>query len=134
MRGYLTGSIDLVARVDGGRFAVVDYKTNWLALRGEALTAWHHRPAALVAEMHHAHYGLQALLYVVALHRYLRWRVRDYAAETHLAGVLYLFVRGMTGAETPVVDGTPCGVFPWQPSAALVEALSDVLDDGEAGA
>ena len=29
------------------RFAVVDYKTNWLALPGEDLTAWHHRPAAL---------------------------------------------------------------------------------------
>ena len=26
----------------------------------------------------------------------------------------------MTGPETPVVDGTPCGVFTWQPSPALV--------------
>jgi exodeoxyribonuclease V beta subunit len=34
----------------------------------------------------------------------------------------------MTGAQTPTVDGTPCGVFGWQPPAALVEALSDVLD------
>ena len=35
VRGYLTGSIDLVVRVRGAdgapRFAVVDYKTNWLA-------------------------------------------------------------------------------------------------------
>ena len=45
--------------------------------------------------------------------------------------MLYLFVRGMTGPDTPVVDGTPCGVFTWQPSPALVEALSDVLDRGE---
>ena len=60
------------------RFAVVDYKTNWLAAPGEALTAWHHRPAALAAEMEHAHYGLQALLYTVALHRYLRWRLPGY--------------------------------------------------------
>ena len=47
VRGYLTGSIDLVLRLDGERFAVVDYKTNWLAPPGEDLTAWHHRPAAL---------------------------------------------------------------------------------------
>ena len=49
-------------------------------------------------------------------------------AEPHLAGVLYLFLRGMTGPDTPVVDGKPCGVFSWRPPAALVEELSDVLD------
>ena len=80
VRGYVTGSIDLVARA-GGRFTVVDYKTNWLAAPGEELTAWHHRPAALAAEMEHGHYGLQALLYTVALHRYLRWRLPAYDAR-----------------------------------------------------
>jgi exodeoxyribonuclease V beta subunit len=127
VRGYVTGSIDLVART-GERFTVVDYKTNWLGAPGEPLTAWHHRPAALAAEMERGHYGLQALLYTVALHRYLRWRVPGYEPARHLGGVLYLFVRGMTGPDTPVVDGTPCGVFSWRPPAALVEALSDALD------
>jgi hypothetical protein len=36
----------------------------------------------------------------------------------------------MIGADTPVVDGSVCGVFSWQPRAELVEALSDVLDRG----
>ena len=133
VRGYLTGSIDLVARreVDGApRFVVVDYKTNRLAGPDEPLTLWHFRPAALAAEMQHAHYALQGLLYSVALHRYLRWRLTGYAPETHLGGFAYLFVRGMAGAETPRVDGTPCGVFAWRPPAGLVEALSDVLDRG----
>jgi exodeoxyribonuclease V beta subunit len=129
VRGYVTGSIDLVARA-GGRFTVVDYKTNWLGAPGEELTAWHHRPAALAAEMERGHYGLQALLYLVALHRYLRWRLPDYDPAEHLGGVKYLFVRGMIGADTPVVDGTPCGVFAWHPPAALVTALSDALDRG----
>jgi exodeoxyribonuclease V beta subunit len=131
MRGYLTGSIDLAVRA-GGRYAIVDYKTNWLAAPGEALSAWHHRPAALAAEMQHSHYVLQALLYTTALHRYLRWRLPGYDPDRHLAGVLYLFVRGMVGPETPVVDGAPCGVFAWRPPAALVASLSDVLDRGEA--
>ena len=47
VRGFLTGSLDLVLRLPGGRFAIADHKTNWLAAPGEALTAWHHRPAAL---------------------------------------------------------------------------------------
>jgi exodeoxyribonuclease V beta subunit len=130
VRGYLTGSIDLVARLPGERFAIVDYKTNWLAAPNEPLTLWHHRPEALAAEMERGHYPLQALLYTVALHRYLRWRLVGYEAEKNLAGVLYLFVRGMAGPSTPVFGEAPCGVFGWAPPAALVEELSHVLDGG----
>ena len=65
--------------------------------------------------MERAHYALQALLYTVALHRYLRWRLPGYDPERHLAGVLYLFVRGMTG-RTPA-STAPCGVFAWRPPA-----------------
>jgi len=134
VRGYLTGSIDLVVRRRNGAgepaFAIADYKTNWLGAVDEPLTAWDHRPAALAAEMVRGHYGLQALLYTVALHRYLRWRLPGYEADRHLAGVLYLFVRGMTGPETPRVDGQPCGVLAWRPPGGLVEALSDVFDRG----
>lgn len=124
VRGYLTGSIDLVFRAGEG-FAIVDYKTNMLAPPGEALTREHYAPARLTAEMEHAHYGLQALLYTAALHRYLRWRLRGYDPERHLAGVLYLFVRGMTGAPES-------GVFAWKPPAPLVVALSDLLEHGVA--
>ncbi|HSK26428.1 MAG TPA: UvrD-helicase domain-containing protein [Jiangellales bacterium] len=136
LRGYLTGSIDAVLRLRGAggepRYVVVDYKTNWLGGFGPAgadpLTAWDYRPAALAQEMIRAHYPLQALLYAVALHRFLRWRQPSYDPGRHLGGVLYLFVRGMCGPETPVVDGVPCGVFSWQPPVALVEAVSELLD------
>lgn len=122
LRGYLTGTIDVVARIDG-RYAVLDYKTNRLAAPGQPLTAWHHRPAALAAEMQRSHYALQALLYCVALHRFLRWRLADYDPDRDLAGVLYLFLRGMTGADAP-----GAGVFAWRPPPGLVPALSDLLD------
>ncbi|QEC47293.1 AAA family ATPase [Baekduia soli] len=130
LRGYLTGSIDAVLRLPDGRFAIVDYKTNRLGGPDVPLTAWHYRPAALDAAMQDSHYGLQALLYTVAVHRYLRWRLENYDPDRHLAGVLYLFVRGMVGTDTPVVNGERCGVFTWQPSGVLVRALSDVLDRG----
>ena len=55
-----------------------------------------------------------------------------YAPEEHLAGVLYLFLRGMSGAATPRVDGQPCGVFAWRPPTPLIEELSDLLDRGRA--
>ncbi|MGZ4184029.1 MAG: UvrD-helicase domain-containing protein [Solirubrobacteraceae bacterium] len=128
VRGYLTGSLDLVVRIGGDaapRFAVLDYKTNWLGAPGEELTVHHYRPDALAAEMYRHHYALQALLYTVALHRYLRWRLPGYRVERDLAGVLYLFLRGMVGDPSH-------GVFAWKPPAALVRALSDSLDQGVA--
>lgn len=132
LRGYLSGSLDLVVRLrEGGgrtRFLVVDYKTNRLDTDGKPLSAWHYRPAALDAAMQEAHYPLQALLYTVALHRYLRWRVAGYRPEDHLGGVLYLFLRGMVGPGTPEMSGLPCGVFAWPTPPALVTELSDLLD------
>jgi exodeoxyribonuclease V beta subunit len=133
LRGYLNGSIDLVLRVRGidpahprDRYAIIDYKTNWLAPPGEPLAATHYGAGALALEMQRSHYVLQALLYSVALHRYLRWRLPDYAPETDLAGVRYLFVRGMLGPSEP-----DYGVFAWHPPASLVVGLSDLLAGGD---
>ncbi len=132
VRGYLSGSIDIVLRT-GGRFVVVDHKSNWLGVDGEELSAWHYRPEAMRDAMVRAHYPLQAMLYAAALHRYLRWRQPGYDPATHLGGVLYLFLRGMTGEDVSRVDDHPCGVFSWQPPVALVTGLSDVLDQGDDG-
>ena len=131
LAGYLTGSLDAVLRLPGPRYLVVDYKTNWIGdATPDTLSAWHYRPAALDEVMGHSDYPLQALLYAVALHRFLRWRQPGYSPDDHIAGVLYLFVRGMTGPATPLVDGRPCGVFGWRPPAALITDLSDLLDAG----
>ncbi|MFT4265116.1 MAG: UvrD-helicase domain-containing protein [Nocardioides sp.] len=125
LRGYLSGSIDVVLRLPGGRFVIVDYKTNFL---GE--TAGDYTQPKLAEAMLHSHYPLQAMLYGVVLHRYLSWRLPGYDPERHLGGVLYLYVRGMVGADTPVVDGDPTGVFRWQPPPSLTVALSELLDGG----
>jgi exodeoxyribonuclease V beta subunit len=133
LRGYLTGSIDAVLRIRSdnrpARYLVVDYKTNWLGgFDGEVLKLGDYVPARMAGAMMSAHYPLQALLYTVALHRLLRWRQPGYDPAFHLGGVLYLFVRGMAGPDTPRVNGTPCGVFGWRPSPALVIELSELLD------
>jgi exodeoxyribonuclease V beta subunit len=125
LRGFLTGSIDSVLRIptpDGPRFVVVDYKTNRL---GPAeLTLDHYAEPAMVAEMIRTHYPLQAILYCVALHRFLAARWPGYDPERHLGGVGYLFVRGMGGPGAP-----DTGVFRWFPPAGLVTGLSDLLAD-----
>jgi exodeoxyribonuclease V beta subunit len=135
LAGHLTGSIDLIVRVEdpgepapGSRFVVVDYKTNKLAAPGRESQSGDYAQARLPKAMVDHHYPLQALLYSVALHRYLRWRMAGYEPAQHLGGAAYLFVRGMAGADTPTVDGHPNGVFSWSVPPALVCELSDLLD------
>lgn len=126
LRGYLTGSIDALLRIDRGTagttYLVVDYKTNRL---GDELADY--LPDALARAMLLAHYPLQALLYSVAAHRFLRWRLPDYDIDAHLGGVRYLFVRGMAGPARPGGSGARTGVFSWRPPSGLVVALSDLL-------
>ncbi len=128
LRGFLTGSIDAVLRTPSGKYVVVDYKTNRLPTGpGEELTVGHYQGPAMAEAMMQAHYPLQALLYCVALHRFLAWRLPDYSPERHLGGAGYLFVRGMAGEDAPEVAGMPCGVFTWHPPTALVLAASELL-------
>ena len=124
-RGYLSGSIDLVARDpgvgDADRYWVVDYKTN-REPRG------HYDPAAVLGLMEHGNYPLQAALYLVALQRFLRGRLgAAYHADTHLGGASYWFVRGMVGPATPEVDGVREGVCTWRPASAFIDAFDALL-------
>lgn len=86
--GLMSGKIDLVFRA-GGRFHVLDYKGNWLGERvadylGERLTA----------AMDRSQYRFQALLYTLALDRYLQQRLGDaYGREQQLGECVYLFLR-----------------------------------------
>jgi exodeoxyribonuclease V beta subunit len=134
LRGYLSGSIDVVLRVPsasapgGHRYVVVDYKTNLLGETALPVTSADYGRSQMATAMLHSHYPLQALLYSVVLHRYLRWRLPSYSPEQHLGGVLYLFLRGMCGAATPTVDGHVAGVFDWAPPTGLIVSFSDLIE------
>lgn len=137
LRGFLTGTIDLVARTtdpDSGRarYHVLDYKTNRLAAIGTPLCGDHYRPSALTAEMQRSHYLLQGLLYCVAMHRYLRWRVRDYDPARDLGGMHYLFLRGMTGPAETTRPSDPVATHPSDP-AATARPVDPAGDAGPSG-
>jgi exodeoxyribonuclease V beta subunit len=127
LRGYLTGSIDVVLRLSSGTYLVVDYKTNRLHPLQTPATPAQYATPALLAAMHAADYPLQALLYQVALHRYLMWRQIGYDPDRHLGGALYLFLRGMPGPDVAADAAEVPGVFAWRPPAAAIIAVSDLL-------
>lgn len=132
--GFLQGSIDAVLRIPGAgsgdRYVVVDYKSNRLHVSGASDPLDAYRPEQLVGAMAEHDYILQALLYNVALHRYLRWRLPDYRPAAHLGGIAYLFLRGMVGESTPAHDGQPYGVFTWNPPVETVQALDRLIATG----
>ncbi|KAB7768777.1 exodeoxyribonuclease V subunit beta [Xanthomonas maliensis] len=125
LEGLMTGLIDLTYSVDG-RWYVLDYKSNRLP-RYDA--------DSLARAMAHSEYELQALIYTVALHRWLRFRLGDdYDYERDFGGVRYLFCRGLDAAR-PAVDGTPApGIHAWRFAPALVQSLDALFAGASAEA
>ncbi|AJK45594.1 exodeoxyribonuclease V subunit beta [Burkholderia plantarii] len=119
LAGFLKGFIDMIVEHDG-RFWIVDWKSNHLGATPDA-----YGPAALDAAMADHAYHLQALLYTVALHRYLRVRLPGYDYDTHMAGYLYLFVRGVRPDWRS--GGAPAGVHAKRASRELVDALDALM-------
>lgn len=116
LEGLMTGLIDLTYVVDG-RWYVLDYKSNRLPGYG---------PAQLAEAMAHSEYDLQALIYTLALHRWLRFRLGSaYDYTRDFGGARYVFCRGVDAARS---DGQ--GVHAWRFEPELVDAL-DALFAGQ---
>jgi exodeoxyribonuclease V beta subunit len=157
--GFLTGSIDLVFRLDdtpltagdqeAGRWWVADWKSNWLGRRadpadagspadaeasgdaqasGDACGPQHYDQPAMARLMARSHYPLQAHLYLVALHRYLQWRLPGYQPERHLGGYAYVFLRGTPGPSGErALPGSVPGMLVERPPLERLLALDQAL-------
>ena len=113
--GFLTGVVDLAFQHDS-RWYLVDWKSNQLGR-----DAAHYERAELEREMFASHYVLQYHLYITALHRFLKLRVKDYDYDTHMGGAWYAFLRG--------IDGAGRGWFHDRPPRALITALEALMTD-----
>lgn len=123
LAGLMNGKIDLIF-AHGGRFHVLDYKGNRLA-SGPRSSLQDYAPEAIKQTMLTTGYRFQALLYTVALERYLRERLgAHYQRSQHLGDCWYLFVRAV-GLTLP--DGTPCGVWHHRFTDDLLDAVQGVL-------
>ena len=111
---YLTGSIDLVF-FDGKQYHIADYKSNFLGT-----SQLHYHDEAVKSSMSQASYWLQASLYLVALHRYLKLQLEDYQIERDLGGATYLYLRGMNGQSEQ-------GYHYWRPSTEFILRLDAIL-------
>ncbi|MCC7633365.1 exodeoxyribonuclease V subunit beta [Stenotrophomonas rhizophila] len=116
LEGLMTGKIDLTYE-RGQRWYVLDYKSNRLP---------GYDRAQLESAMQHSEYDLQALIYTVALHRWLRFRLgAQYDQARDMGGIRYLFCRGLdaTRADSP-------GVYAHRFDPALVDAVDALFAGG----
>ncbi|MCE4063318.1 exodeoxyribonuclease V subunit beta [Pandoraea sputorum] len=127
LRGYLKGFIDLVFR-HSGQWWILDWKSNYLGTAPE-----NYGGDGLREAMAEHGYHLQYLLYTLALHRYLRRRLRDYDYDRDMGGSLYLFVRGVRPdwASAHLAGDEVPGVFFDKPSREMVDALDGLFAAGE---
>ncbi len=120
-RGFMKGFIDLVFQFQG-RYYLVDWKSNFLGARVKD----YHREN-LVRTMEDHFYRLQLNLYVLALHRYLKYRLPGYRYTEHFGGAFYLFLRGINPGEEKGF-----GIYSETPPEGLIEGLSQSLIGAEA--
>jgi exodeoxyribonuclease V beta subunit len=127
--GYMNGSIDAVFRINGEtpKFVVCDYKTNKLHKDDDPDPIRCYERTSMQETMLSDGYFFQAMIYSVALQRYLRQRLPGYEYDKHFGGVSYLFLRGLNGEIG--TDGHQCGHYFWQPGRALIDALDDLFSE-----
>ena len=109
LQGQLTGFLDLVFE-SGGRYYVLDYKSNRLA---------DYTPTRLAEAVLGSRYELQYALYLLALHRLLKSRLPGYDYDCHMGGAIYVFARG--------IDTPSNGIHRHCPPRLLIEGLDGLL-------
>lgn len=118
LNGMLKGFIDLTFE-QNGKYYVADYKSNHL---GDS--AKNYQSPALEQAMQEHDYHLQSILYILALHRWLKLNLPGYSYKQHVGGALYLFLRGMEK------DRENSGVHFLRPDVELIEQLDELFRTG----
>ena len=119
--GALTGSIDLLFQDQGGKYYILDWKTNVIGSRLE-----NYLYDGMKAEMDRHFYHLQYLIYTVAFLQFYRslhpgWELTQASYDALFGGVFYVFLRGVSrgsGAR---------GFFATRPTFELVQGVDAQL-------
>lgn len=118
LKGFLTGSIDLVFYADG-KFWIIDWKSNYVAEKPSDYT-----PEIIEETMDKKLYKLQYLLYLIALKRIVECKMQVSDGYKLIGGTAYYFLRGVNA------DNPDQGIYFDRPSDALIACVDEFLDKG----
>jgi len=99
-KGFHSGCIDCVFpvgnKLEDSKWWVIDWKSNLISGSDNSVCLpRNYNYENMRNEMIKHHYPLQSHLYLLALHRLLKWRLRNYQPHKHLGGYIYLFLKGL---------------------------------------
>jgi len=98
--GFHSGFIDCVVPIgddlDNSKWWIIDWKSNYISSNNESeCIPQNYNNENMKSEMIKHHYPLQSHLYLLALHRLLKWRLKNYDPINNLGGYVYIFLRGL---------------------------------------
>ena len=99
-KGFHSGCIDCVVpignKLEDSKWWVIDWKSNFISgSENSDCLPGNYNYENMKEEMIKHHYPLQSHLYLLALHRLLKWRLKNYQPNLHLGGYVYLFLKGL---------------------------------------
>ncbi|MUH71048.1 exodeoxyribonuclease V subunit beta [Psychrosphaera haliotis] len=118
LTGLLKGFIDLTACVNG-QYYIIDYKSNYLGNRFED-----YQSDNIFDAMTDHNYHLQLIIYSYALHKWLSLKLADYRYDEHVAGGMYLFLRGMSQTHRGK------GVYSYKVPYEVIQYFDNALLEG----
>ncbi|AXN02052.1 Exodeoxyribonuclease V beta chain [Candidatus Purcelliella pentastirinorum] len=89
LSGILTGSIDMIFNWQN-KYYLIDYKSNWLGYSDKSYSYMKLKNTIIQYR-----YDLQYNIYALALHKYLKQKMKNYKFEKNFGGIFYLFIRGI---------------------------------------
>ncbi|MDE5285800.1 MAG: exodeoxyribonuclease V subunit beta, partial [Buchnera aphidicola] len=87
--GILQGFIDLIF-LWNKKYYILDYKSNWLGKDNKCYSINN-----IKKEIIQHRYDLQYQIYTLAIHQYLKSKLKKYTYQENFGGIFYLFLRGM---------------------------------------
>ncbi len=98
--GFHSGFIDCIIPIgdnlENSKWWIVDWKSNYISSNPESqCKPQNYNYENMKCEMIKHHYPLQSHLYLLALHRLLKWRLQNYDPIKNLGGYIYIFLRGL---------------------------------------
>lgn len=115
LEGVMMGTIDLIY-MHNDKWFLIDYKTNFLES---------YAPSALIDAMRQNMYMLQALIYTIAAHRWLRFRLKEnYVYARDFGKMHYVFCRGV---EAKNVSSAHSGIYSLHFPLPLINAIEALL-------
>ncbi|NIG99246.1 MAG: exodeoxyribonuclease V subunit beta [Buchnera aphidicola (Periphyllus acericola)] len=111
VKGVLKGFIDIVFQ-DKKKYYLIDFKSNYLGKNKKK-----YKNKEIVRTIKKNRYDIQYYIYSVALHKFLKKKLKNYSFKKNFGGIYYLFLRGMNGKDNKT------GIFFYKPKKKIIKKL-----------